>query len=118
MPHIGKTFTNLSDITIMDKQSMIRTLSDLHLLGYIHGDARFQNCVKVGQIIRWIDFSHSGEFTPDGMFDDIKRLLNSLGLNPDVSKITTYVDNIYNKVWLNNPIDIMQRNNLLYSMLN
>lgn len=115
MPTIGVPFKD-GAMSISDKQDIIRSLSDLHILGYVHGDARYQNCVKVGTATKWIDFYTNNGYSPVAISKDLKTLLKSFGKTPTKDQLTFYSSKIFDLTWVS-PTKKNERNNYIYSLL-
>jgi tRNA A-37 threonylcarbamoyl transferase component Bud32 len=69
--------------TADERRSIIGALVSLHKLGFIHGDARVSNIIKVEERHVWIGFMRGGSIPSKEAFpgvaqDDLKELIKSI----------------------------------------
>jgi hypothetical protein len=85
MPMVGIPFPTIGKVTIpaVHKQEILKALSRIHAAKYIHGDARYVNCVafpktgKTKESYRWVDFSGCQIYCDNFVKKDFRLLLES-----------------------------------------
>jgi tRNA A-37 threonylcarbamoyl transferase component Bud32 len=84
---VGIPFPTIGRVNIpnVHKQEILKALSRIHAAKFIHGDARYVNCVvfpKTGEAeasYRWIDFSGCQIYSDNFVKKDFTLLLESFG---------------------------------------
>lgn len=88
---LGMPFRSHSEVTVAHGRSILRALSDIHASGYVHGDSRYRNVVRLqnGQCV-WVDLSLVQPAVPGRMADDVRKFLESCRRPINEDAIETY----------------------------
>lgn len=92
MPVAGVPYQPGDRVGKAEALQILITLSELHIHGIVHGDARLLNVIKCGTDYRWIDFIKSPIPSKAAMQHDVETMLGSLGRAVDDAKRECIVD--------------------------
>jgi len=92
MPIVGVPYQPGDRVGKAEALQVLITLSELHVHGIVHGDARLPNVIKCGEDYRWIDFIKSPILSKAAMQRDVETMLGSLGRAVDDAKRKCIVD--------------------------
>ena len=109
LPNPGKNRTII--------EMALQSLGSIHALGFVHGDARIQNCVYHEKQAKWIDLDRATTFSTNGILDDFKNFLETIGKSFSQKKglIEKYAAKIVSKEW--DATHVISRNIALQQIL-
>ncbi len=78
MDQVGQPLPSAKGLSNEDKMKIFHSLLSLHANGCIHGDPRLANCVKVGNLFKWIDFLDVNFYYDSSVKNDLEIFLSSI----------------------------------------
>eukprot|EP01040_Poterioochromonas_malhamensis_P011107 gene11107-12104_t len=78
MDQVGQPLPSARVLSTGDKMNIFHALLSLHANGFIHGDPRLANCIKVGNLFKWIDFLGVNFYYDSSVKKDLEIFLSSI----------------------------------------